>query len=192
MYPQCSEHLCALRSSPSRGRLEQCVPRIHPASVPGCHPCHPHLWQCRARSLGGLGCRCCGEAAGFLRLGSEGTERKRRVRAQPRRDAAARSCDRAALSQGAFPTPSWVGSPPSRLKPSRWARSSAAPGRTRSLTGTGVTCAQDSHRCSCLSPWKVGGGLFSFLAYSISLRFLNQQSNYNAIRQKIRHELGRE
>lgn len=78
-------------------------------------------------------------------LDSQGRERERRPSPAGMRRAAARSCDRAALSQGGFSTPSWVGSQPSCLKPSRWACSSVAPGRTwLACRGTGVTSAQDS------------------------------------------------
>lgn len=56
-----------------------------------------------------------------LLLNTEG-ERKEAACQSPAgmRRAAGRSCDRAALSQGGFSTPSWVGSQPSCLKPSRW------------------------------------------------------------------------
>lgn len=49
---------------------------------------------------------------------------------------AGRGCDRAALSQGRFSTPSWVGSRRSCLKLSRQGWSSVALGRTCSLAGT--------------------------------------------------------
>lgn len=107
-------------------------------------PCHAHLWQCPARSLrqarlqmlvwdGRRGCWVPRAGKGAACPSPAGMRR-----------AAAGSCDRAALSQGGFSTPSWVGSQPSCLKPSRWACSSVAPGRAwLACRGTGVTSAQD-------------------------------------------------
>ncbi|XP_053935424.1 rho GTPase-activating protein 7-like isoform X3 [Cuculus canorus] len=77
------------------------------------------------------------------------TERKRKETAcqspGKMQRAAGRGCDRAALSQGGFSTPSWVGSWQSCLKPSIRGWSSVTPGRTYFLVrDTGMTSTQDS------------------------------------------------
>lgn len=134
---QCFQHLCVFHSAPSSFKL--CVPCIcvltdsllvpmppTPLALSHSIPVVNSVVDADVRR----------QPKGLL-LNTKG-KRKETACQSPAKmcGAAGGSCDRAALSQGGFSTPSWVGSQRSCLKPSRWAWSSVAPGRTSWLAGT--------------------------------------------------------